>query len=178
VTGKARNRRLSGTAPARVRPLWVGIQALTIEQEFCKLLIRRPDRSPDKYLVALRATADHYGWAQQFPTWTPRTSIGVDGTPYVIDPGRRGELRRCGGVGMMVSRKPPGKGSEKGFVHRFQISQSCSLFDIAEIAHFTQGDWYWMSGPRGGRISRDAWERRYQTGFGLHRRQEEGGMFR
>ena len=164
----------SGTRPT----LRVGVVMTSAQPEFVKLLIRRPERGPDKWLVALRATANYYGWAEQFPAWTPRTTTLPDGRTFTLDPGRRGELRCSGGVGMMISRKPPGPTPEKGLVNRCQVSNSCSLFDISEIAHFVNVDWYWMSDPRGGRVSRESWENRYQSGRGLHRRQEEGGMFR
>lgn len=134
-----------------------------MSREYIKLLLNREAGTPDKYLIALRATADHYGWSEEFPIWTPRPA-GTSGD-YVLCqcPGMRGELRSQGGVTLRISEAKSKAGFPKGQVHRFKVSSSCGLWDIAEVAHFTKGTWYWMTSPTGTRILRERWEARYQT---------------
>ena len=131
--------------------------------EYIKLLLQREAGTQDKYLIALRTTADHYGWTEEFPIWTPK-SIGTSGG-YVFsrDTGRRGELRTEAGITLRVSEAKSKVGYPKGQVHRFKVSANCGLWDIAEVAHFTKGTWYWMTSPTGTRILRERWEARYQS---------------
>ena len=139
------------------------------DSDFVKLLIWRDDNEPDRFLIALRATADYYGWTKEFEPWTPKP-VGVqNGIVFVQDPGRRGLMQAQGGVRLRVSRAKSKSGIPAGQVNAFRVSSSCTLFDIAEIAHFTDGDWYWMTSPSGTRITRDKWERRYQAGDRSHR---------
>ena len=131
---------------------------------YIKLLIERPTSSVgDKYLIALRSTADYYGWTQEFPTWTPRTWTAPDGTVVSRDPGRRGEMFCEAGFSLRVSRSPVTSGWPAGFVNSFKVSKNCTWSDVAEVAHFTKGEWYWMTCPYGERVSRDRWETRFQT---------------
>ena len=132
-------------------------------EEFIKLTLEQKAGSRDKYLVALRATADHYGWLEQFPIWTPQGTTASDGKVFFLAPSRRGELRCQGSITLRVSESPSKHSYAKGLVHRFKLSWNCGLVDIAEVAHFTQGDWHWMTDPKGQRIDRARWEARYQT---------------
>ena len=134
-----------------------------MEEQFVKLLLNRETGTRDKYLVALRATADHYGWTQEFPIWTPKPSYTQGGREYFLMPSTRGELRCQGSKAIYISESPSKHSFAKGQVHRFQISWNCGLLDIAEIAHFTQREWHWMTNPDGQRIDKAHWERRYQN---------------
>ena len=133
--------------------------------EFIKLLLWRGAGKKDKYLVALRATANYYGWTQEFEEWTPR-SIGEAGNyTYCIDPGRKGNLIYASGMRLRICRSPKKQGMPAGLTNQFKVSRNCGLLDIAEIAHFTNVDWHWMDGPFGERIERARWERIYQAGI-------------
>lgn len=131
--------------------------------EYIKLLLQREAGTQDKYLIALRATADHYGWTEEFPVWTPEPVGTSGGYTLIRDPGRLGELRCEAGITLRVSEAKTKAGYPKGQVHRFKVSANCGLWDIAEVAHFTKGPWYWMTSPTGTRIVRERWEARYQS---------------
>ena len=138
--------------------------------KYVKLLLERRANRRDKYLIALRTTADYYGWTKQFPAWTPRV-LGRSGKYLLVrDPGRRGEMFCEAGFRVRVSRDPSKSGWPRGKVNAFKLSNNCSLWDLSEVAHFTEGDWYWMTGPKGERVSRERWELRYQTKIPPERR--------
>ena len=81
-----------------------------------------------------------------------------------VDPGRRGELRTQAGNRLVISRAPSTAGWPKGKANAFKVSGNCGNLDLAEIAHFTSVDWYWMQGLYGQRIHRDRWEEIYAAG--------------
>ena len=134
-----------------------------MDEQFVKLLVKRDTGTQDKYLVAMRATADHYGWLEQFPIWTPKPLYTQGGREYFVMPSTRGETRCGGSQTIFISESPSKHSFAKGLVHRFQVSWNCGLFDLAEIGHFTQRNWHWMTDPPGQRIDRAHWETRYQT---------------
>ena len=141
-----------------------------MSSEFVKLLLHREADTPDKYLIALRSTADRYGWTEEFPIWTPKPVYTDGGRVFCRAPSRRGEIRTEAGVGLRVSEAKTKTGCPKGQVYRFKVSANCGLWDIAEVAHFTKGPWYWMTSPTGTRILRERWEARYQTKTPAERR--------
>ena len=137
--------------------------------KYVKLLLTRQEGKQDKWLIALRTTADYYGWTEQFPVWTPRT-VAMQGERRIsLDPGRRGRLECEGGRRHRICRSPSKRGFPAGMTNAFKLSANCGLVDIAEVAHFTQSDWYWMTAPNGERISRERWEEIYQVGISRKR---------
>ena len=137
--------------------------------KYIKLLLERRENKPDKWLIALRTTADYYGWTEQFPAWTLRTIATEGGYSFAFDPGRKGEMFCETGVSRRVCRSPSRDGNPAGLTNRFKISRTCGLFDVSEIAHFTKGDWHWMESPSGERVSRERWEAMYQAGHARRR---------
>ena len=132
--------------------------------KYVKLLLRRAEGKQDKWLIALRTTADHYGWTEQFPTWRLRPAPGEPpDSRWVIRPGR-GEMFCERGRRHRVCRDASTNGYPAGKTNAFKVSRNCGLFDLSEIAHFTQGDWHWMEGPTGERVRRDRWESMYAAG--------------
>lgn len=132
-------------------------------EKYVKLLLERIEGKKDKWLMALRTTADYYGWSQEFPTWTPKTAIEDGALVLVRDPGRRAEMFCETGTQLRISRSKSRNGHPARFVNRFKVSSNCTLWDIAEVAHFTHGDWYWMTSPVGTRVLKGNWEARYQS---------------
>ena len=125
--------------------------------KYVKLLLNREEGKQDKWLMALRTTADYYGWTQEFPTWTLRPFVQGTKYTFAISPGGKGRLQFEGGRRHYVCRSPKTGGYPRGFTNAFKLSANCGLADIAEVAQFTQGDWYWMTSPYGERLSRDQW---------------------
>ena len=131
--------------------------------QYVKLLLNREAGTRDKYLIALRATADYYGWTQEFPVWSPKGIGTSGGYELIADPGRKGRMFCEAGMRLRVCRSPSRAGNPRGMTNAFKVSTNCGKWDIAEVAHFTQGDWYWMTGPFGERITRERWELHYQA---------------
>lgn len=135
-----------------------------LDRGFIKLLLRREAGTRDKYLIALRTTADHYGWTEQFPPWTPRPVPGQDNPRLCYCPSQRGELRTQAGRKLVISRSPSTAGWPAGLCNGFKVSNNCANLDLAELAHFTKGDWHWMEGLTGQRRRRADWEAMYAAG--------------
>ena len=131
---------------------------------YVKLILGLRDKHQSKYLIALRTTADYYGWSEEFEPWSPKVVSQQGRYTLVRDTGRRGGLRHAGGRRHRICRSPRTSGWPTGFTNQFRVSARCELLDLAELAHFTQGDWHWMEGPFGERITRERWEEMYQTG--------------
>ena len=142
------------------------------DKDYIKLLIWRPPSGPDRWLIALRTTADYYGWTEQFETWSPKPVGTMGGYTLLSDPGRRGRMYCEGGTQLRISRSPNRREKTPGMVNAFKVSNSCTMFDLAELAYLTQVDWYWMSSPRGGRLSRDEWLRLHEACT----QQQRGGL--
>ena len=134
------------------------------EQEYVKLLVARKTGTQDKYLIARRATADYYGWTKQFPIWRPKPLGQEGGMTYAWHPGGRGELRRQAGTRLIISQTPSTAGWPTGKGNAFKVSNNCTQFDLAEIAHFVDVDWYWMETIYKERRTRAQWEEIYQSG--------------
>ena len=141
-------------------------------EDYIKLLIWRPEKGSDRWVRALRSTADYYGWTEEFPVWSPKTVGFSGGYELAMDPGRRGFHHSEGGRRHWISRYPSRHGQKAGFVNAFVVSKACNLTDLAELANFTKVEWHWMTSPVGERIERARWSRMYETG--THRRR--GGL--
>ena len=131
--------------------------------KYIKLLLRRQEGVPDRYLIALRTTAEYYGWKEAFLEWTPRPLADGGARIMVLDPGRRGEMFCEAGRRHQISRSPRTNGWPAGTTNQFKCSASCTYRELAEVAHFTTGTWYWMTGPTGTRIKRERWEEYYEA---------------
>ena len=131
--------------------------------KYVKLKIGDQPNKGSKYLIALRTTADYYGWTQEFEPWSPKVVETIGNRVFVSDPGRRGEMFCEAGRRHRICRSPKTAGMPKGMTNQFKVSANCGLADLAELAHFTLVDWHWMSSPHGERISRERWEEMYQA---------------
>ena len=116
-----------------------------------------------KTLHALRTTADYYGWTEHFPGWVGQIDSFQGSRAFLMDPGRRGHPQCSSGKRLRICRTPSRDGFPAGFTNAFKVTSNTGLFDLAELAHFTDGDWYWMSTRTGERVSRDRWEDRYAS---------------
>ena len=132
-------------------------------EDYVKLWLGTADTRPAKYLIALRTTADYYGWTEELEAWRPKAVKTEGSVTFVQDPGRRGSLKLAGGRRHFVCRSPSTAGMPAGFTNAFRVSSRCGLPELAELAHFTKGEWFWMTGPFGERISRSRWEEIYQA---------------
>lgn len=129
---------------------------------YIKLQIGLSTTKRSKWVVALKTTADYYGWTEAFPVWAPQGGFTVGDRYYHQHPGKRGGNRLCGGNRHRICRARTTAGYPRGMTNAFRLSSSCATVDIAELAHFTKGDWCWIEGLHGERISRERWEAIYQ----------------
>jgi hypothetical protein len=134
------------------------------ETDYIKLLILRPNAGPDRYLSAVRATADYYGWTQEFKVWRPKTIAVSDGYQLSHSPNRSGRGIARGGKRIRISRSESRQGNPARLTNQFTISNSMRTIDLAELANFTQGDWHWMEDLAGVRVSREHWAEIYRAG--------------
>ena len=131
--------------------------------KYVKLTLSRQEGKKDKWLIALRTTADYYGWTKEFPIWTPKPVEVVGDYTFVMDTGRKGRMYMEGGRKHRICRSPKTSGMPKGMCNQFKVSANVGNFDLAELAHFTDIEWHWLESPFGERISRERWERYYQA---------------
>lgn len=134
------------------------------ETDYIKLLIWRPDQGPDRYISALRSTADYYGWTQEFKIWRPKAIAEDNGYQLFYFPARQGRGKARGGKRIRISRSESRQGNPARLTNQFTISNSMRTVDLAELANFTQGDWHWMEDLSGVRVSREHWAEIYRAG--------------
>lgn len=123
------------------------------------------DESPI-WISTLRATADHFGWttAKRYE-YKPRPSEArLGGFNLKVCTYRT--FLPIGGTRLRICRSPSRAGFPKGLTHSIRVSEHVTNFDLAELAHLTQGNWHWMSDRVGRRLSRDVWLHRYNSVVG------------
>ena len=132
--------------------------------QYVKLLLNRRENGRDTWLIALRSTADYYGWTEKFPVWRPKP-IGVQGGYTMVRMPNTGSEMFCSkGLHLRICRSPSTHGQPRSATNRFKVSTNATLFDIAEVAALTQVDWHWMSAPNGDRLSREHWLSIHEAG--------------
>ena len=133
-------------------------------EQYIKLLIWRPEKAADRWLIALRATADYYGWSEKFPIWTPKPVLVTDRYTYATMPNTRAEMFCENGRRHRICRADSKHGMPRGMTNQFKVSKSCTMVDMAEIAALTKVDWNWMTAPSGERLSRAHWLSIHEVG--------------
>ena len=76
--------------------------------------------------------------------------------------GRRRGGRRPGRrivIGKGSNHHRPGPGNRR----EIRVSSTCSTFDLAELFHFTNSDWKWMTTPAGASRTREQWNAFYEA---------------
>ena len=131
--------------------------------EHVKLILRTLPSGQAATLMVKESTAEHLGWLEHYETegeWAARRAAeGVTGPlRYRGSPGKA-----IGGVPLRMGFAEPVAGHPGGTSRQFRIGSKVSLADLAELAHFTEGDWHWMEDRSGRRISRERWLQRYSS---------------
>ena len=132
--------------------------------DFVKLTLFRDSAGRARWVRALRATADYYGWSEEFEIWRPNGVFEADGKSFMHIPAVSTRGAAFGGRHLRICRSESRRGNPARLTNRITVSNSCRAIDLAELAHFTKGDWHWMESPGGQRITRDRWEEIYQAG--------------
>lgn len=133
--------------------------------EYITLKLGETKSGATKKLTALKATADFYGWTDEYEPWVAKTTIDAERRKFALDPGRRGFAHGSSGYHVRIARSPSKEGLKAGFTNRFKVSRNTGLKDLAELAHFTKVDWTWMESPTSGRLAKDRWLARYAAGL-------------
>ena len=137
--------------------------ALGMTDEHIKLVIWWPDGQTCRYISALRSTANYYGWTKEFEPWVGKPVSSEGGRTFLLDAGRRGHPQCSSGYRVRICRTSDLDGFPAGFTNAFKVTANTGLFDLAELAHFTEGEWYWMTTKTGERVSREKWAARYKA---------------
>ena len=125
-------------------------------EDFCELAIRRIQKGNWVRLIALKPTADFYGWSSVFPDiWDAKRVDYADGLfPH---PGRR-NLRAYRAHPLVISRSDTTKqGFPVRMTNRFRVTNNASTLDIAAIAHATQIPFSWLTDKSNKRLDQEHW---------------------
>ena len=130
-------------------------------QQYIQLCISEKPSGRLAWVKAKTGTAEALGWTEHFKNVNEHyAQRHPQGLIYVrsstSDQGRGGK-RIILGAGRDHHRPAPGERRQ------FKVSSTCSLFDLAELFHFSKGEWKWMSTMRGLRKTACEWEAIYET---------------
>lgn len=128
-----------------------------------KLKIGETSTGHGKWIDTYRATANHYGWTEEFEIWTPKQHFDGEGNATCRIGGRAAKRSRPGGRVHTICESPSKIGNPAGLTHQFRLSQNTTLLDIGELANLTKQDWHWLTAPNGERWSRCKWEAVYEA---------------
>ena len=124
--------------------------------EFLELAIRRLAKGKWVRLIALKSTADFYGWSTVFPLIADAKSIDY---PSGIRPmPMRPKLTNYRACPLYICRSEVSKhGYPKRLTNRFRVTNNAATVDLVAIAQATQIPFGWMTDKAQQRISSDRW---------------------
>ncbi len=125
--------------------------------DFVKLEIGRRPSGQIKWLIALRATANYYGWTEELEPWRPKTHVNAKGQEVAFWSGRIPSLHKAHGHNLRISDSESRRGHPAALTHRFRVSYDCGLRELGKLASVTKQDWHWMAAPSGQRRTRCQW---------------------
>lgn len=129
--------------------------------EYVQLCISEKPTGRLAWVKARRGTAEALGWTEHFKSvFQHRAEQHPKGLVYVRGKGSdRGRGGRRIQLGAGRDNHRPGPGERR----QFKVGTTCTLFDLAELFHFTEGDWEWMSTPTGVKKTACEWESIYNA---------------
>ena len=128
-----------------------------------RLVLSWPEGQRARTLWTFRATADYYGWSEEFEIWRPKTQFSAGGYDFVRMPCQAGAGIAESGRTLRIGRGPTAHSNPAGLTNQFKVSNCTGKFDLAELAHFTKVEWTWLEDMSGSRILRDHWEHIWQS---------------
>lgn len=131
--------------------------------EHQKLVIFWPENQTCRWISAVRATANYYGWTKEFEVWRPKKNGVSAGYLLANRPNRSGRGIGQGGKSIRICRSESREGYPATKTNQFTISNSMTTFDLAELAAFTEGDWYWMEDLSYQKVSKEHWDSIYRA---------------
>jgi hypothetical protein len=124
--------------------------------DFTQLAVRRISRSNWVRLIALKATADFYGWTEVFPSFNDAQRVdypeGFRPMPNKLN------LRRFRAHPLVICRTDVTKqGFPVRLTNRFRVTNNAAVVDLATIAQATQIPFGWMTDKSGTRLCQEHW---------------------
>ena len=131
------------------------------QNDYVKLAISEKPSGRIAWVMAKVGTAEALGWLEHFETFTQHVAKrSPDGLVYNSASSR---WNGVGGKRVRIGFSSDYHRPRPGDRRQFKVGSTCSLFDLAELAHFTSGDWEWMSTPAGVKRTRCEWDSMYQA---------------
>ena len=130
--------------------------------EHVSLVIRGLSRKRCVWVRAMQATVNFMGWGKEFESeMLYKAANSYDG---LVQLSKKGHNSKLHGRAMQIYRRRDRHRPGPQNRHGFRIATHATLLDVAELAHFTTCDWYWMTSPNGELRSREEWDAIYQAG--------------
>lgn len=118
----------------------------------------------DKHAIVScqRATAEYFGWLKHYETYEDliRRKAQENGgrtTPVALAAAGRDPS----GTQIRICRAASKNTYAPKRAHSLRVNSRVTNADLAELAAFAEGEWYWMEARNGARIDRDEWLRIY-----------------
>lgn len=118
----------------------------------------------DKHAIVTtkRETAEYFGWLDRYETYEQLVIREAKETTGRIDTWRLAAIRRGpSGTRIRISRADNKGTYVARKTHSLSINSRVTNIDLAELAAFAKGDWFWMEARNGARIDKDEWLRIY-----------------
>ena len=106
-------------------------------------------------------TAQFFGWLDHFETYTEMVKREMAEGKRVQGVFPRQRLMPLPGKPIRISRDPHPTKLVAGKNHVLRIGRLVTNAALAELAHFTNVNWYWMEDVGGTRRTRQQWEAMY-----------------
>ena len=130
--------------------------------EHIKIVISQKGTGRYAWASAKWSSLKSFGWLEEFQTYQQHAAEASENG--LIQMTRARKPRAVGGVVITIGKGSdhhrPGPNNRR----RFHVASNCSKFDLAELFHFTKGDWDWMTTKAGKPWTREEWNAAYQAG--------------
>lgn len=125
--------------------------------DYCELAVRRIRKGNWVRLIALKPTAEFYGWTTVFPLVREAQDVDYPGGIRPM-PVRR-NLTNYRALPLYVCRsKSNRQGFPRGLTNRFRVTNNATRLDLAAIAQAIQIDYGWMTARYGERVPKCQWD--------------------
>ena len=102
-------------------------------------------------------TAEFFGWLDEFESYPEMVKREIAEGKRTTVRLRRKTSRRITGKECRIGRGQVMRRNEGGLTHAFRLGRLVTNRQLAELAHFTKGEWYWMEDVGGIRRTREQW---------------------
>lgn len=133
--------------------------------QFVRLVLWTQGAGRTATVACQRATAEFFGWTNHFEDLNLKPDYVINGRGYYRDNKRvRGRSGAVGGTRVRICTAESRAGNPSRATYTVRLNSRATLYDQAELAHFTERPFAWMETKCGRRISKEHWEELYQVG--------------